>query len=234
MEDVGRALGAGDAEVADRHVGQRERVAREPCDGSRGEHPHRGVERAAPRLRHDLHRERQQREQADGREQRPGAEREARPRLSPADGEPGERDDAVDECGGLRDVREREDGCGEGDRETQPRSAERGGPGGERPTDVLDALGTVLSGSPGLATTALALAIVAVLLPRAAARGPWGIAGLGALQLVLVLVWAPAIAATGVVVGTWLLCGILAARPYLAVAVRPLLVAATQRARNES
>ena len=106
--------------------------------------------------------------------------------------------------------------------------------GTERPTDVLHALGTVLSGSPGLATTALALAIVAVLLPRAAARGPWGIAGLGALQLVLVLVWAPAIAATGIVVGTWLLCGILAARPYLAVAVRPLLVAATQRARNES
>jgi hypothetical protein len=106
--------------------------------------------------------------------------------------------------------------------------------GTERPTDVLHALASVLSGSPGLATTALALAIVAALLPRAAARGPWGIAGLGALQLVLVLVWAPAIAATGIVVGTWLLCGILAARPYLAVAVRPLLVAATQRARNES
>ncbi|HET9938786.1 MAG TPA: serine/threonine-protein kinase [Gaiella sp.] len=105
--------------------------------------------------------------------------------------------------------------------------------GTERPTDVLHALGTVLSGSPGLATTALALAIVAVLLPRAAARGPWGIAGLGALQLVLVLVWAPAIAATGIVVGTWLLCGILAARPYVAVAVRPLLVAAAQRARND-
>ena len=132
MEHVRRALGAGDAEVADRHVGQRERVAREPRDGSRGEHPHRGVERAAPRLRHDLHRERQQREQADGREQRPGAEREARPRLPPADREPGEREDAVDERGGLRDVREREDGRGEGDRETQPRGAERGGPGGER------------------------------------------------------------------------------------------------------
>ena len=106
--------------------------------------------------------------------------------------------------------------------------------GTERPTDVLHALGTVLSGGPGLATTALAFAIIAVLLPRAVAHGPWGIAGLGALQLVLVLVWAPAIAATGIVVGTWLLCGILAARPYLAVAVRPLLAAAAQRARNES
>ena len=35
----------------------------------------------------------------------------------------------------------------------------------------------------GLATTALALAVVAALLPRATARGYWGIAGLGALQL---------------------------------------------------
>ena len=132
LEDVGRALGAGDAEIADRHVRQRERVAREPGDRGRGEHPDRGVERAAPRLRHDLHRERQQREQADGREQRPGAEHEPRPRLPPADREPGEREDAVDERGGLRDVPEREDGREERDRETEPRGAERGGPGGER------------------------------------------------------------------------------------------------------
>ncbi len=52
-------------------------------------------------------------------------------------------------------------------------------------------------------------------LPRAAARGPWGIAGLGALQLGLVLLWAPSIPALGFVVGTWLLCGALAVRPHL-------------------
>ena len=64
--------------------------------------------------------------------------------------------------------------------------------------------------NPEIATTALALAIVAAVLPRAAARGPWGIAALGALQLGLVLLWAPSIPALGFVVGTWLLCGALA------------------------
>jgi hypothetical protein len=87
--------------------------------------------------------------------------------------------------------------------------------GSERPTDVLQALERVLHSSPGVATTALALAVVAVLLPRAVARGPWGIAGLGALQIGLVLLWAPSVPALGVVAGTWLLCGLLAARPYL-------------------
>jgi hypothetical protein len=87
----------------------------------------------------------------------------------------------------------------------------------ERPTDVLDALGTVLRDRPELSTTALALAVVAVLLPRAVARGPWGIAGLGALQVTLVLAWAPSAPWLGVVVGTWLLCGLLAARPLAAV-----------------
>ncbi len=98
--------------------------------------------------------------------------------------------------------------------------------GTERPTDVLNALGIVLGNDPALATTALALGIVAIVLPRAVARGPWGIAGLGALQLALVLVWAPSIPATGVVLGTWLLCGLLAARPHLAAVARPLTVAA--------
>ncbi|HET9285976.1 MAG TPA: protein kinase [Gaiella sp.] len=97
----------------------------------------------------------------------------------------------------------------------------------ERPTDVLHALGTVLSASPGLATTALALALVAILLPRAAARGPWGIACLGALQVTLVLAWAPSIPWPGFVFGTWLLCGLLAVRPFLAV--RPLLATIARR-----
>ena len=103
--------------------------------------------------------------------------------------------------------------------------------GTERPTDILNALGTVLGNDPAIATTALALAIVALVLPRAVARGPWGIAGLGALQLALVLVWAPSIPATGVILGTWLLCGLLAARPLLA-SVRPV-AAALQRARAD-
>jgi len=94
--------------------------------------------------------------------------------------------------------------------------------GSERPTDVLQALATVLRSSPELGTTALALALVAMLLPRAVARGLWGIAGLGLLQVVLVLAWAPGVDWLGIVLGTWLLCGLLAARPYLAGAVRTL------------
>ena len=90
----------------------------------------------------------------------------------------------------------------------------------ERPTDVLHALQAVLRANPALATTALALALVAVLLPRAVARGPWGIAGLGALQIALVLLWAPSVPALGIVLATWALCGALAARPYAAAAVR--------------
>ena len=85
----------------------------------------------------------------------------------------------------------------------------------ERPTDVVSALGTVLDGNRAIATTALALGIVAMLLPRARARGRWGIAVLGALQLTLVLAWGPSIPWPGFVLGTWLLCGILVAAPYL-------------------
>ena len=92
--------------------------------------------------------------------------------------------------------------------------------GSESPTDVLRALATVLRSSPELGTTALAFAVVAVLLPRAVGRGIWGITGLGLLQVVLVLAWAPGAGWLGIVLGTWLLCGLLAARPYVAEAVR--------------
>jgi eukaryotic-like serine/threonine-protein kinase len=92
--------------------------------------------------------------------------------------------------------------------------------GSERPTDVLHALQEVLRANQAVATTALALAVVAALLSRAAARGLWGIAGLGVLQIALVLLWAPSVPWVGVVFGTWLLCGFLAARPRLADLVR--------------
>ncbi len=90
----------------------------------------------------------------------------------------------------------------------------------ERPTDLLHALGTVLGDSTAIATTALALGIVAALLPWATSRGRWAIAGLGALQLTLVLAWAPAIPWVGFVFGTWLLCGLLVARPHVST-MRP-------------
>ena len=79
----------------------------------------------------------------------------------------------------------------------------------ERPADVGTALLQVLAGNAALLTTALALAVSAVLLPHARARGLRGIAGLGALQLALVLLLAPSIPWASVVVGTWLSCGLL-------------------------
>ena len=92
--------------------------------------------------------------------------------------------------------------------------------GSDRPTDVFNALGTVLEARPELAMTALALAVVAVLLPRATARGLWGIACLGVLQVALVLAWAPSVPWPGLLFGTWLLCGILAARPLVEALAR--------------
>jgi hypothetical protein len=79
----------------------------------------------------------------------------------------------------------------------------------ERPADVGAALLEVLGANGALLTTALALALTAILLPHARARGLWGIAGLGALQLALVLLAAPGIPAFSLVLGTWLLCALL-------------------------
>jgi eukaryotic-like serine/threonine-protein kinase len=90
----------------------------------------------------------------------------------------------------------------------------------ERPGDVVAALGDVLRTHPQLSTTALAFALVAALLPRARARGPVGIAVLGAVQLALVLLWAPSIPWPPLVAGTALLCGLLLAEPYARGLVR--------------
>ena len=92
--------------------------------------------------------------------------------------------------------------------------------GSERPTDVLDAIGTVFGTRTGIATSALALGIVAAVLPWATSRGRRGIAGLGALQLTLVLAWGPSIPWAGFVLGTWFLCGSLVARPYVGTVLR--------------
>jgi predicted Ser/Thr protein kinase len=90
----------------------------------------------------------------------------------------------------------------------------------EDPVAVLDALGTVLRDHPQISTTALAFAITAALLPRARARGHVGIAGLGVLQLVLVLLWGPSIPWPPLVLGTLFLCLLLEAAPFLREFVR--------------
>lgn len=88
--------------------------------------------------------------------------------------------------------------------------------GTERPTDVVHAVTALLRAESPLLTTALALALTAVLLPRALQRGPWGIALLGVIQAALVLAWAPTIPRLPVVLGTGLLCALLAVRPLVA------------------
>ena len=90
----------------------------------------------------------------------------------------------------------------------------------EDPAAVLTALGTVLRDHPQISTTALAFAITAALLPRARARGPAGIAALGVLQLVLVMLWSPSIPWPPMVLGTLLLCLLLVSAPVLREFVR--------------
>ena len=60
-----------------------------------------------------------------------------------------------------------------------------------------------------------AFAITAALLPRARARGNVGIAALGVLQLVLVMLWGPSIPWPPMLLGTLLLCLLLVASPVL-------------------
>jgi len=90
----------------------------------------------------------------------------------------------------------------------------------EDPATVLAALGTVLRDHAQISTTALAFAITAALLPRARARGSVGIAALGILQLVLVLLWAPSIPWPPMVLGHLPPCRLLAAAPVLREVVR--------------
>ena len=78
-------------------------------------------------------------------------------------------------------------------------------------TDVLQALAAFLEGNAGLITVALVLALASALLPDARRRGLKGIAVLGAFQIGLILVLAPALPALSIVLGTGVLCAALAA-----------------------
>ena len=83
--------------------------------------------------------------------------------------------------------------------------------GTTRITDVLQALATVANGHIGLVAAAAVLALSAALLPEARRRGLPGIAALGVGQIALVVVFAPGVSAQWLVLGTCLLCGLLAA-----------------------
>jgi hypothetical protein len=83
--------------------------------------------------------------------------------------------------------------------------------GSERISDVLSALVTVLQANTALVTTSLAFAGSAVALPYARRHGLWGIAALGAAQIAITLLAAPSIPSLSLVLGTWALCGAVAA-----------------------
>ncbi len=83
--------------------------------------------------------------------------------------------------------------------------------GSNRITDVLQALGALVDGNAGLLAVAFVLALASVFLPDARRRGLRGIALLGTCQIGLVLFLAPTLPMLSVVLGTVVMCGVLAA-----------------------
>jgi eukaryotic-like serine/threonine-protein kinase len=83
--------------------------------------------------------------------------------------------------------------------------------GSTRVSDVIQALGVVLSDNRGLLVVAVVLGASAAVLPDARRRGLKGIAALGVAQVALVAVLAPALPILSVALGTCALCAVLAA-----------------------
>jgi hypothetical protein len=83
--------------------------------------------------------------------------------------------------------------------------------GSTRVTDVIQALGVVLSDNRGLLVVAVVLGACAAALPDARRRGLKGIAVLGAAQIALIAVLAPALPVLSVALGTCALCAVIAA-----------------------
>ena len=80
-------------------------------------------------------------------------------------------------------------------------------------SDVAHATLSALSATPGIVSTAVGLGAAAWLLPLAREHGRWGIAGLGAGTIAFVLLAGPDVAALPIVLGTWIVCGVLAVKP---------------------
>lgn len=79
----------------------------------------------------------------------------------------------------------------------------------QHPGTVLQAVLTTLRDNPAISTTALAFGIVAVLLPYARSRGRVAIASLCVGEVGLILLAAPSLPPTSIVLGAWVLCGVL-------------------------
>ena len=79
-------------------------------------------------------------------------------------------------------------------------------------TATFSVLWHALMSTPALAVETLVLALTAALLPYARARGPWGLAVLGAAVLAAALLPVPQVAAIPLVLSVWVTCAALAVR----------------------
>ena len=79
----------------------------------------------------------------------------------------------------------------------------------DHPGTVLQAIVTTLRDRPAILTTAIVLGIVAALLPSARSRGRAAIAVVCIGEAGLVLLAAPSLPPTSIVLGAWILCGVL-------------------------
>ena len=79
----------------------------------------------------------------------------------------------------------------------------------DHPGAVLGALLTTLRDHPAIGTAAIALGIVAGLLPYARTRGRAAIAVLCLGEVGMILLAAPSLPPTSIVLGAWVLCGVL-------------------------
>jgi len=77
------------------------------------------------------------------------------------------------------------------------------------PGDVLSAVASVLADNAAIVVAAIALAAAAALLPLARSRGKVAIGLLCAAEAGIVVLVAPSASATPIVLGAWLLCGVL-------------------------
>ena len=76
---------------------------------------------------------------------------------------------------------------------------------------VMTAFARGLANRPELLLAALTIGLLAAFAPLAARRGPWPLAGLGALSLAVLLLPVGAVQALPVVAGIWLCCAVLTA-----------------------
>ena len=108
------------------------RLAGEPGDGRRRADAGAGVQTTAPPSAGGLDGQGQERQEPERAEERAGPERETCSWVAPGHGQPGEREDAVDDRGRLRDVPEREHRRRQGHGEPEPWRTERGEARGDR------------------------------------------------------------------------------------------------------